>query len=287
MNKVKGIRPVYFITCLTFGITLFLIYAITTMYLIDSDSIQKISQLSKSTRNVEMKSNSGSGTANTEQLSDVSSEFHADQRLALLNKQYDDDRLVTSRGARNRDTDYKVNQIEKPIKTAASAAPTEVKSAAQTQPTNPAAVQPAAPAKVSSNTESHAAQIAPAKAASQYEKDLDLLARLITAEAQGEPYQAKVAVGAVVMNRVKSGLWENTIKGVIYQNINGYYQFTPVVNGWINKPAEPESVEAAKAAMSGVDPTNGTQFYYDDKVTNTWILSKPVSVQIGHMIYAY
>ncbi len=126
-----------------------------------------------------------------------------------------------------------------------------------------------------------------AESDSQYDNDLDLLARLITAEAQGEPYEAQVAVGAVVMNRVESGVWAPTIEGVIYQNINGYYQFTPVVNGWINKPAQPESLQAAEAAMSGADPTNGAQFYYDDQSTNTWILSKPVSIQIGHMIYAY
>lgn len=116
---------------------------------------------------------------------------------------------------------------------------------------------------------------------------IDLLARLICAEAQGEPYEAKVAVGAVVINRVQSGAWAPTISDVIYQNINGYYQFTPVENGWINKPADSDSIKAAKAALRGDDPTNGAQFYYDDKATNTWILSKPVSVQIGHMFYAF
>jgi spore germination cell wall hydrolase CwlJ-like protein len=89
------------------------------------------------------------------------------------------------------------------------------------------------------------------------------------------------------MNRVKSSDWPNTVKGVIYQEIGGYYQFTPVVNGWIDKPAESEGIKAAKEAMSGVDPTNGAQFYYDDKVTNQWILAKPVSVQFGHMIFAF
>lgn len=117
--------------------------------------------------------------------------------------------------------------------------------------------------------------------------NVDLLARLICAEAQGEPFDAKVAVGAVVINRVESGDWAPTIADVIYQNINGYYQFTPVENGWINKPADSDSIKAAKAALSGNDPTNGAQFYYDDKATNTWILSKPISVQIGHMIYAF
>lgn len=125
------------------------------------------------------------------------------------------------------------------------------------------------------------------KADSGYASDLDLLARLITAEAQGEPYEAKVAVGAVVMNRVQSGSWPATIQDVIYQKINGYDQFTPVANGWINKPAEAESIKAAAAALKGADPTGGAEFYYDDSTTNSWILGKPVSVQIGSMIYAF
>lgn len=127
----------------------------------------------------------------------------------------------------------------------------------------------------------------PAPASPAESSELDLLARLITAEAQGEPYEAQVAVGAVVMNRVKSNDWPNSIKSVIYQKIGEYYQFSPVMNGWIDKPAQPEAVEAAKAAMNGSDPTGGAQFYYDDKCTNEWILAKPVSVRIGHMIFAF
>ena len=115
--------------------------------------------------------------------------------------------------------------------------------------------------------------------------DLDLLARLIHAEAQAEPYEAKVAVGAVVINRI--GPFADSIKEVIYQNINGYYQFTPVENGWINKPAGADSVKAAKEALSGADPTGGALFYYDNQTTNEWILAKPVSVTFGNMIYAY
>lgn len=117
--------------------------------------------------------------------------------------------------------------------------------------------------------------------------DLDILSRLIMAEAQGEPYDAKVAVGAVVINRSKSGLFPVSIKEVIYQNINGYYQFTPVVNGWINNPADLDSIKAAKEALMGVDPTNGSLFYYDNSTTNEWILAKQVSIAIGHMVYAY
>jgi len=117
--------------------------------------------------------------------------------------------------------------------------------------------------------------------------DIDLLARLIMAEAQGESYNAKAAVGAVVMNRVKSPLWPNTLTGVIFQNINGYYQFSPVANGAINKAADTDSIRAAKAAMNGVDPTNGAMFYYDTSTTNAWILAKPVSISIDNMVFAY
>jgi N-acetylmuramoyl-L-alanine amidase len=124
---------------------------------------------------------------------------------------------------------------------------------------------------------------APAYAAS----DVDLLARLIMAEAESESYGAKVAVGAVVLNRVESSQWPNTISGVIYQNINGYYQFSPVANGTINRPANEESIRAAKAAMSGYDPTNGAMFYYDTSTKNQWMLSKPVSARIDNMVFAY
>jgi spore germination cell wall hydrolase CwlJ-like protein len=118
-------------------------------------------------------------------------------------------------------------------------------------------------------------------------EELDLLARLIMAETESQPYEAKVAVGSVVMNRVKSGLFAPTISGVINQNINGYYQFTPVENGWIKRAANEESIKAAKESLSGVDTTDGALFYYDDSTTNQWILSKPVAVQYGRMIFAY
>lgn len=117
--------------------------------------------------------------------------------------------------------------------------------------------------------------------------DVDLLARLITAEAQGEPYNAKVAVGAVVVNRVQSGSFPNTIHDVVYQRINGYYQFTPVLNGWINKPADADSVKAATAALNGSDPTNGALFYFDDSTTNTWLWSKPIAIIIDKLVFAY
>jgi N-acetylmuramoyl-L-alanine amidase len=127
----------------------------------------------------------------------------------------------------------------------------------------------------------------PTKPVTYSASDLDLLSRLINAEAQDQPYEAKVAVGAVVMNRVKSSAFPNSISGVIYQTINGYYQFTPVLNGWINKSADADSINAAKAALSGVDPTNGALFYFDDSITNKWLLAKPVSITIDNLIFAF
>lgn len=128
---------------------------------------------------------------------------------------------------------------------------------------------------------------APSQTSSYSAEDLDLLARLIMAETQSEPYNAKVAVGAVVMNRVESGQFTDTIKGVIYQKYGEYYQFTPVANGWIDRPANAECISAAKDALNGVDPANGALWYYDDSTTNQYMLAKKVSVKIGHMVFAF
>ena len=92
--------------------------------------------------------------------------------------------------------------------------------------------------------------------------DLDLLARLITAEAGGETYNAQVAVGAVVVNRVRSGSFPNSISAVINQKTNGTYQFTPVLNGNINRPALSSAYKAANEALSGTDLTNNALFFY-------------------------
>lgn len=115
--------------------------------------------------------------------------------------------------------------------------------------------------------------------------DIDLLARLIQAEAENQPYSAKVAVGAVVLNRVKAPLYPKTISGVIYEVSGGYHQFTPVVNGTINKPASQQSKDAANAALYGSDPSNGALYYFDDSATNKWLWSKPITARIGNMVY--
>ncbi|MCM0648534.1 LysM peptidoglycan-binding domain-containing protein [Clostridium swellfunianum] len=119
------------------------------------------------------------------------------------------------------------------------------------------------------------------------QSDLDLLARLIQAEAQGQSYKSQVAVGAVVINRVQSSAWPNTIRDVIYQKSGGYYQFTPVVNGWINKSASTTARQAALDALRGYDPTNGAEFYFDDSTKNTWLWSKTVALRDGNMVFSY
>lgn len=116
--------------------------------------------------------------------------------------------------------------------------------------------------------------------------EVDLLARLIEAEASGEAYNVKVAVGAVVVNRIQSKEWASTITDVIYQKYGSYYQFTPVENGMINKPASEDSIKAAREAIYGKDPSNGAIYYYDGSTTNTWIKSKTVTARLGNMTFA-
>ena len=117
--------------------------------------------------------------------------------------------------------------------------------------------------------------------------DLDMLARLISAESQGEPYNAQVAVGAVVVNRVKHDLFPNSISTVINQRTNGNYEFTPVLNGNIKRPATESSVKAAHEALSGTDPTNKALFFYDGATPKALTLPQPVSIVIGNLTFVH
>ena len=113
--------------------------------------------------------------------------------------------------------------------------------------------------------------------------DVQLLARLIHAEARGESYTGQVAVGAVVLNRVRSSSFPNTISGVIYQP----YAFTCVNDGQINLKPNSTALSAAKDAMNGWDPTYGCIYYYNPKIaTNQWIFSRPTVVTIGNHVFA-
>lgn len=110
--------------------------------------------------------------------------------------------------------------------------------------------------------------------------DVQLLARAINGEARGESYEGQVAVGAVILNRVKSSSFPNTIAGVIYQP----GAFTAVSDGQINEPIDKNStvVKAAQDALNGWDPTNGAIYYFNpDTATSSWIWSRPYIKTIG------
>ena len=124
-----------------------------------------------------------------------------------------------------------------------------------------------------------AAASAVTTAASGYASEVELLARLIHGEARGEPYKGQVAVAAVVLNRVKSSQFPNSVSGVIYQS----GAFSVVNDGQINLTPDETAIKAARDAMNGYDPTNGCLYYYNPaKTTNQWMLSKPVLLVIGN-----
>ena len=109
--------------------------------------------------------------------------------------------------------------------------------------------------------------------------DLNLLAHLIFAEARGEPYSGQVAVGAVVLNRVKSSKFPNSIAGVIYQP----GAFDVVSDGQINFAPNTTAVNAARDALNGWDPTYGCIYYFNpNTATSSWIWSRPHVVTIGN-----
>ena len=108
--------------------------------------------------------------------------------------------------------------------------------------------------------------------------DLDLLARVVYGEARGESYVGQVAVAAVVLNRVESASFPNTIAGVVYQA----GAFDCVADGQINLTPDDTAVKAAQDALNGWDPTYGCLFYYNPRTaTSAWMLSRPVKLVIG------
>lgn len=120
---------------------------------------------------------------------------------------------------------------------------------------------------------------------SRGQNDLYLLARLISGEARGESYQGQVAVGAVIMNRLKNKDFPITIAGNVYKK----GEFESVSNGQIWGAVTPSALKAAKAAISGEDPTGGALYFYNpDKVRSktNWIWSRQVTGRIGLHLFA-
>ena len=107
---------------------------------------------------------------------------------------------------------------------------------------------------------------------------VDLLARLISAEARGEPYSGQVAVGAVVLNRIKHPSFPNTLSGVIYQS----GAFTCISDGQFNQQVAESAYRAARDALNGVDPSGGAIYYFNPSTaTSSWIWSRPLITVIG------
>ncbi|MDH7479283.1 MAG: cell wall hydrolase [Syntrophomonadaceae bacterium] len=114
-------------------------------------------------------------------------------------------------------------------------------------------------------------------------EEATMLARLINGEARGEPYTGQVAVGAVVLNRVKDGRFPNNINGVIFQK----GAFTAVEDGQIWLEITETAKKAASAALGGWDPSGGALYYYNPATaTNQWIRNRPIVARIGNHVFA-
>lgn len=142
-------------------------------------------------------------------------------------------------------------------------------------------IRPAAP--------SEAVEPAPAKTyvsvsrgVSLSREEFHLLARLIHAEARGEPLEGQIAVGAVVFNRLKDPRFPKTVTGIIYEK----HQFSPVLDGTINLSPDAQSLFAAELALNGLDPSHGSLFFYNpNKSESRWLDGLPSLVRIGQHIF--
>jgi spore germination cell wall hydrolase CwlJ-like protein len=121
------------------------------------------------------------------------------------------------------------------------------------------------------------------------DNEIQLLARIAHAEAEGEGFQGQAAVAATVLNRVKSPKYPASVPEVVYQRINGIYQYSPVGDGRINLPAGQEALKAAHLALAGEDPTFGaTGFFNPQKTADGWVRQHKVTTTIGgHVFFSY
>ena len=117
---------------------------------------------------------------------------------------------------------------------------------------------------------------------SSSDSDYNLLARIISAEARGEPYIGQVAVGAVVLNRIEHPSFPDTLSGVVFQN----GAFSCLYDGQFNEPISDSAYSAARDALNGLDPTGGAIYYYNpDIATNQWIKTRPVVYSVGDHVF--
>jgi len=157
---------------------------------------------------------------------------------------------------------------------------TKVLAAETTEPSTAASAKPEAKPEAKP-----AEQETPAVSISASEKDL--LARLVEAEAKGESYEGKVGVATVVLNRVDSPKFPDTVTGVIKQVVGKAYAFSPVQNGSINKPASEDSKKAVEQALTRKDRLDDSIYFYNPKTaTDNWIRSRAVIKTIDHHVFA-
>lgn len=139
----------------------------------------------------------------------------------------------------------------------------------------PANSSPALPSREGSRVEHNFSQ-----------QEIDLFARLVHSEAAGEPYVGQVAVAASVLNRIRSSIYPNTLRGVVYQVSYGYYQYSPVLDGRINLPADRTAYQAVYDALAGWDPSRGALgFYNPRKTANQWVRQQTVTTIIGNHVF--
>ncbi|HLO04038.1 MAG TPA: spore cortex-lytic enzyme [Symbiobacteriaceae bacterium] len=151
----------------------------------------------------------------------------------------------------------------------------------------PAPTQPAAPAPAPAAPAPAAGGGAPANDGNTgntalRQSERDLLARLTSAEAKGEPYEGMVAVAAVILNRIKDPKFPNTLQAVVYETD----AFEPVSNGTIYNPPSEAAVRAAQDAMNGFDPTDGALYFWNPATaTSPWIWSRTITLRIGKHVF--
>lgn len=182
------------------------------------------------------------------------------------------------------------NGSPEPAETSTEQVVTEVSDAQAKEPTEPVEVQPE-PTKVAAQSavqevEARAEEpTEPAISISEQEKDL--FARLVEAEAKGESYEGKVAVATVVLNRVESPEFPDTITEVIKEKTGKAYAFSPVQNGEINKPASEDSKQAVEEALKREDTLNNSIYFYNPEIaTDTWIRTRQAVETIGNHVFA-
>jgi len=118
-------------------------------------------------------------------------------------------------------------------------------------------------------------------------RDIELIAKLVYAEARGEPYLGQVAVAASVLNRLRDPNYPNSISEIIFQVVDGYYQYSPVQDGQINLTPDDTARSAVLDALNGLDPTGGaTTFYNPSKTNDYWVRTRTYLTTIGNHVFS-